>query len=129
MALFVVRLGEPRLSGEGLRIGTVRRPPRGVRKEDYARQNYYDVWLPELAPPADLVSWAQSESWTDARWKTFVRGYRKHMSTPEARHLVDLVAAMSHRTNLSVGCYCEDESRCHRSILREILSEAGATMG
>jgi uncharacterized protein YeaO (DUF488 family) len=126
MALHVVRLGDPRLPGEGLRLGTVRRPPRGVRKEDYAALNYYDVWLPELAPPGDMVSWALSEPWTDKRWATYARQYRKQMSAPEARHLIQLLAAMSRETNLSVGCYCEDESRCHRSLLRELLVAAGA---
>ena len=126
MAFHVVRLGTPRLSGEGLRIGTVRRPPRGVRKEDFATLDYFDVWLPELAPPADMVSWALSDPWTDKRWATFARAYRKQMSTPESRHLIQLLAAMSHQTNLSVGCYCDDESRCHRTLLRELLVDAGA---
>lgn len=126
MALHVVRLGQPRLPGEGLRIGTVRRPPRGVRKEDYAALDYFDVWLPELAPPADMVSWALSEPWTDERWATYARAYRKQMTAPESRHLIGLLAAMSKQTNLSIGCYCEDESRCHRSLLRELLVEAGA---
>ena len=128
MALRVVRLGEPRLPGEGLRVGTVRRPPRGVRKEDYAALDYFDVWLPELAPPADMVSWALSEPWTDKRWATYARAYRKQMSTPESRHLIGLLAAMSKHADLSVGCYCEDESRCHRSLLRQLLVEAGATI-
>ena len=128
MAIQVVRLGDPRLPGEGVRVGTVRRPPRGVRKEDYATLDYFDVWLPELAPPADLVSWAMKEPWTAKRWAVFARDYRKHMSTPESRHLIQLLAAMSKQTSLSVGCYCEDESRCHRSLLREILAEAGAAM-
>lgn len=128
MALHVVRLGEPRLPGEGPRIGTVRRPPRGVRREDYASRDYYDVWLPELAPPADLVSWALSEPWTDKRWATFAKRYRKQMATPEARHLIALLAAFSKHSNLSVGCYCDDESRCHRTLLRDLLVEAGATM-
>ena len=126
MAIHVVRLGTQRLSGEGVRLGTVRRPPRGVRKADYAALDYYDVWLPELAPPADIVSWALSEPWTDKRWATFARRYRAHMSTPAARHLIELLASMSKQTNLSVGCYCEDESRCHRSVLRELLVDAGA---
>ena len=128
MALHVVRLGTPRLSGEGLRIGTVRRPPRGVRKEDFAARDYFDVWLPELAPPAEMVSWALAEPWTDKRWDKYARAFRKQMATPESRHLIQLLAAMSHQTNLSVGCYCEDESRCHRSLLRELLVEAGADM-
>ena len=126
MAIHVVRLGTPRLSGEGVRLGTVRRPPRGVRKADYAALDYYDVWLPELAPPADMVSWALSEPWTDKRWATYARRYRAQMSTPAARHLIELLASMSKQTNLSVGCYCEDESRCHRSVLRELLIDAGA---
>jgi len=128
MALHVVRLGTPRLPGEGLRIGTVRRPPRGVRKEEFAIRDYFDVWLPELAPPVDLVSWTLAEPWTDKRWATFARAYRKQMSTPESRHLVELLAAMSRRTSLAVGCYCEDESRCHRSLLGELLVEAGADL-
>jgi len=126
MAIHIVRLGTPRLSGEGVRLGTVRRPPRGVRKSDYAALDYYDVWLPELAPPADMVSWALSEPWTDKRWAKYVRRYRAQMSTPAARHLIELLASMSKQTNLSVGCYCEDESRCHRSVLRELLVDAGA---
>jgi uncharacterized protein YeaO (DUF488 family) len=126
MAIHIVRLGTPRLPGEGVRLGTVRRPPRGVRKADYAALDYYDVWLPELAPPADMVSWALSEPWTDKRWATYVRRYRAQMSTPAARHLIELLASMSKQTNLSVGCYCEDESRCHRSVLRELLVDAGA---
>ena len=126
MTIHVVRLGTPRLPGEGVRLGTVRRPPRGVRKSDYAVLDYYDVWLPELAPPADLVAWALSEPWTGKRWATFARRYRAEMSTPAARHLIELLAHMSKETNLSVGCYCEDESRCHRSVLRELLVDAGA---
>lgn len=126
MAIRIVRLGTPRLPGEGTRLGTVRRPPRGVRKEDHAALDYYDVWLPELAPDARMVSWALSEAWTDKRWATYARRYRSAMSTPAARHLIELLAAMSKQTNLSVGCYCEDETRCHRSVLRELLDEAGA---
>lgn len=128
MAIHVVRLGTPRLPGEGTRLGTVRHPPRGVRKEDHARRDYYDVWLPELAASADLVSWAQADPWTDKRWARFERMYRKEMSAPTARHLIELLAALSKSTNFSVGCYCEDESRCHRSILRELLISAGASV-
>src|SRR5688572_5452526 len=128
MAIHVVRLGSPRLANEGLRVGTVRRPPRGVRKEDFASRDYFDVWLPELSPAADIVSWAMSEPWTDKRWATFSRRYRTEMAAPAARHMIELLAALSKGTNLSVGCYCEDESRCHRSVLRELLGEAGATM-
>ena len=122
----VVRLGTPRARDEGLRIGTVRRPPRGVKKHDYARLDYYDVWLPELAPTPALVAWAQSKPWTDARWSTFARKYRAEMRKPEAQRLLALLAALAQQTNISVGCYCEDESRCHRSVLRALLTEAGA---
>src|SRR5215207_4750324 len=121
MAIHVVRLGTPRLSGEGLRLGTVRRPPRGVRKEDFARRDFYDVWLPELAPSAELVSWALAEPWTAARWARFARGYRKELRATEAQHLLTLLVALSYRTDLSIGCYCEDETRCHRSLLAEAL--------
>src|SRR5215204_1642465 len=126
MAIHVVRLGRPRTPAEGLRLGTVRRPPRGVRKTDFGRLDYYDLWLPELAPAAETVSWALSEPWTDKRWARYAKRYRAEMSTPAARHLLELLAAMSRRTNLAVGCYCEDEARCHRSILRELLVDAGA---
>jgi len=124
----VVRLGSPRATNEGLRLGTVRRPPRGVKKRDYARLDYYDLWLPELAPSAPLVAWATAKPWTDARWAQFARRYRRDMRAPAARRLLALLAALSSRTNFSVGCYCEDESRCHRSVLRELLAEAGAAM-
>ena len=107
-------------------MGTVRRPPRGVRKEDYASLNYYDVWLPELSPDQETVSWATSEEWTDKRWATFAKRYRSQMSEPAPRHLIELLAAMSKQTSLAVGCYCEDETRCHRAVLRELLVEAGA---
>jgi uncharacterized protein YeaO (DUF488 family) len=125
MALSVVRLGTPRGPDEGLRIGTVRRPPRGVPREEFASRDYYDTWLPELAPSPELVSFAQSAE-TDAQWTTFRHRYRKEMSTPAARHLLDLVAAMSLESNVAVGCYCADETRCHRSVLRELLAEHGA---
>jgi uncharacterized protein YeaO (DUF488 family) len=124
--LQVVRLGTPRRAGEGLRIGTVRRPPRGVRKSDYAARDFYDVWLPELAPSAPLVSYAYAEPFTARRWAHYARRYRREMRRPEAQRLLALLAALSRRTNLSVGCYCEDESRCHRSLLRELLVEHGA---
>ena len=122
----VVRLGAPRAKNEGPRLGTVRRPPRGVSKRDYARLDYYDVWLPDLAPTAALVSWAQSEPWSDRRWAQFARRYRAEMRAPAAARLLALLAALSHTANFSVGCYCEDQSRCHRSLLRELLSDAGA---
>jgi uncharacterized protein YeaO (DUF488 family) len=112
-----------------LRLGTVRRPPRGVRKHDYARLDYYDVWLPDLAPTASLVSQAQSTPWTDARWSAFARRYRAEMRRPDAQRLIALLAALSRQTNISVGCYCENESRCHRSVLRQLLAEAGSAIG
>jgi len=129
MAISVVRLGDPRAPSEGTRLGTVRRPPRGVRKEDFGAKDYFDVWLPELAPSAEVVSWALSEPWTDARWKRYVQRYRKQMREPRARHLIELLAALSHHASFSVGCYCEDATRCHRSLLRELLTDAGASMG
>ena len=128
MAVRVVRLGTPRVRGEGLRLGTVRRPPRGVPKEDFARRDYYDVWLPELAPAAHTVSSALAEPWTPARWRQFERTYSREMSAPAARHLIDLLAALSKTTDFSVGCYCEDAGHCHRSLLARLLAEAGATM-
>jgi len=128
LALRVVRLGSPRGRGEGLRIGTVRRPPRGVRKSDYARHDYYDLWLPELAPSQKWVSWALGEPWTDARWRKYLRNYRREMREPRAQHLLDLLAALSHNTGLSIGCYCENEERCHRSLLRELLVARGAQL-
>jgi uncharacterized protein YeaO (DUF488 family) len=126
MAVRIVRLGTPRDPEEGLRIGTVRRPPRGVRKEDYAARDYYDVWLPELAPSAELVSLAISEPITPERWAVFERKYLREMRQPAAQRLLSLLAALSSRTNVSVGCYCEDETHCHRSILKRLLIEQGA---
>lgn len=122
----IVRLGTPRLPDEGLRLGTVRRPPRGVPKADHARRDFYDVWVPDLAPSAELFAWVKSQPITDARWRTYARRYRAEMKRPEARHLIELLAALSTRTNFSVGCYCKMESRCHRSLLREVFVEAGA---
>jgi uncharacterized protein YeaO (DUF488 family) len=124
----IVRLGTPRRAGEGLRIGTVRRPPRGVPKADYARRDYYDVWLPELAPSAPLVSFALSKPFTPARWASYTRRYRSEMRAPAAQRLLALLAALSAHADFSVGCYCEDESRCHRSLLRALLSDHGARM-
>jgi uncharacterized protein YeaO (DUF488 family) len=121
-----VKLGSSRHPDEGVRIGTARRPPRGVKKEEYARQNYFDVWLPELAPSAESVSWAQSEPLTPKRWATFVKRYRREMAAPAAQRLLSLLAALSLQTNFSVGCYCADESECHRTVLRELLIERGA---
>jgi uncharacterized protein YeaO (DUF488 family) len=111
-----------------LRIGTARRPPRGVRKADYARRNYYDAWLPELAPSQALVSWALDEPWTETRWRTFARRYRREMQEPRAQRLIELLAALSRSAYFSVGCYCEQEERCHRSLLRELLREHGAKL-
>jgi uncharacterized protein YeaO (DUF488 family) len=124
----VVRLGTPREPNEGIRLGTVRRPPRGVRKDEYGRRNYFDVWVPELAPSASLISWALSEPFTARRWTTFSRRYRHEMDKPAAQRLIVLLVALSTQQNCSVGCYCADESRCHRSLLRDLLREAGATV-
>ena len=128
MPLRVVRLGTPRHPDEGLRLGTVRRPPRGVPRADFATRDFYDVWVPELAPSPELFSWATSQPFTDARWKRFAREYRKEMRAPSAAHLIALLARLSSQTNLSVGCYCVDESKCHRSLLRKLMIEAGATV-
>jgi uncharacterized protein YeaO (DUF488 family) len=128
MAIRIVRLGEPRRRNEGIRLGTVRRPPRGVPKRDFATRDFFDAWLPELAPSPTLVAWAQQSPWTDARWREFGRRYRKEMAVPQARHLIDALAALSRQTNFAVGCYCEDSARCHRALLRELLVEAGATV-
>ena len=128
MAIRIVRLGTPREPGEGPRLGTVRRPPRGVRKEDYARRDFYDVWLPELAPTQELVTFALSQELTPARWKSFATRYRREMSAPAAEHLLATLATLSKTADFSVGCYCEDETRCHRSLLRELLAERGATL-
>ena len=123
MAISIVRLGSPRLKNEGLRLGTVRRPPRGVKKSDFGKLDYYDVWVPDLAPSAQLVSWAKHSDWTADRWTRFEREYRKEMKQPHASRMLELLAALS-----AVGCYCEDEDRCHRSVLRTILEESGAKL-
>ena len=127
MAIRIVRLGTARGRGEGLRIGTVRRPPRGVPKSRYRADNWYDVWLPELSPSAPLVKLALAAE-GEREWAAFVRRYRAEMKAPERARLVELLAALSHETDLSVGCYCEDERRCHRSVLRELLRAAGARL-
>ncbi len=126
MAVRIVQLGTPRERGEGLRIGTVRRPPRGVRKEQYAARDFFDVWLPDLAPSQALVRWVMAAPLTPKRWAAFSRRYRQEMRQPAARRLLTLLAALSAEANLSVGCYCEDEARCHRSVLRQLLIEQGA---
>lgn len=128
MPVRVVQLGTPRLPGEGLRIGTVRRPPRGVPKERFAAENWYDVWLPQLAPSAELVKQAQGAA-SDAQWRRFTSRYRREMAAPDNARLISLLAALSHGADFSVGCYCQDEDRCHRSVLRRLLAESGATMG
>ncbi len=125
MPISIVRLGSPRKGNEGLRVGTVRRPPRGVPKTRFAELDFYDVWLPNLAPSQELLSLGQ-RSQDERSWKTFERRYRAEMKMPDAARLLDLLAALSHQTSLSVGCYCEDEARCHRSILRQLLSDRGA---
>ncbi len=127
MAIRIVRLGTDRLPGEGLRIGTVRRPPRGVPKSEFASRNWYDVWFPNLAPEAETVKMALSAT-TDREWTAFVKKYRSEMGTPENSRTLDLLAALSHQSDFSVGCYCENESRCHRSVLRELLVERGAVV-
>jgi uncharacterized protein YeaO (DUF488 family) len=125
MAIRIVRLGSGRVEGEGLRIGTVRRPPRGVPKTRFASENWYDVWYPNLAPSVPTMKQAQSAE-TPAQWAAFARKYRAEMSHPENARTVELLARLSHQTNFSVGCYCENEAHCHRSVLRELLLEKGA---
>jgi uncharacterized protein YeaO (DUF488 family) len=127
MAIRIVRLGTPRARNEGLRLGTVRRPPRGVPKAEYAARDFYDVWLPELAPSEQLVKQALAAP-DEKSWRSFVKRYRAEMKRPEASRLLTLLAALSQATDFSVGCYCEDESRCHRSVLRELLQEHGANL-
>ena len=128
MPIRVVRLGSRREAGEGVRLGTVRRPPRAVPREEHATRDYYDVWIPELAPSAKLLSWATATPWTDARWKVFVARYRRELSHPAADRLLQLLAALSNQANFAVGCYCEDESRCHRAVLRAVLADRGAVI-
>jgi uncharacterized protein YeaO (DUF488 family) len=127
MSVRVVRLGTPRLPGEGTRIGTVRRPPRGVPKSQFAVQNWYDVWFPNLAPSVETMKLGQAAG-TAAQWAAFMKKYRAEMATPDATHSLELLAALSHATNFSVGCYCEAEEHCHRSILKQLLIEHGATV-
>lgn len=128
MTLRIVRLGSPRQPDEGTRIGTVRRPPRGVPKTEFASGNWYDVWFPTLAPSADTMKLGQEAS-TPAQWAAFVKRYRAEMAAPEAGHALALLAALSHHTHLSVGCYCADEAHCHRSVLRALLADRGASIG
>ena len=127
MAISIVRLGSDRRKNEGLRIGTVRRPPRGVRKEDYAEKNIYDVWFPNLSPSEALLKTSFPVA-DDAAWRVFKRKFLAEMRSNETKKELDLLAALSHQTNFSIGCYCEDESRCHRSILKELLEARGAAL-
>ena len=126
MVVRVVRLGTERAADEGIRIGTVRRPPRGVPKSEFASRNWYDVWFPNLAPSAETVKQGQAAE-TPAQWAAFKKTYRAEMSKPEPSHAIELLAALSHHTNFSVGCYCENEEHCHRSVLRALLREHGAS--
>jgi uncharacterized protein YeaO (DUF488 family) len=128
MSVRVVRLGTPRTPGEGTRIGTVRRPPRGVPKSEFARQNWYDVWFPNLAPSVETMKLGLGAD-SPARWNAFVKRYKAEMKAPAAAHDLALVAALSHTANFSVGCYCADENHCHRSVLKQLLLERGAKLG
>ena len=128
MPIHIVRLGSPRGQGEGLRIGTVRRPPRGVPKAEFAARDFYDVWLPELAPSEELRKLGQAAE-SEAEFRAFAKRYRTEMATPEHSRLLDLLAALSHQTSFAVGCYCADEGRCHRSVLRQLLAERVALVG
>lgn len=125
MTVRILRLGSDRIAGEGLRIGTVRRPPRGVPKAEFSSQNWYDVWFPNLSPSAETMKIGK-EAKTDKEWLAFARKYRAEMATPENSRVLDLLAALSHHTDFSVGCYCQDEARCHRSVLRQLLIDKGA---
>jgi uncharacterized protein YeaO (DUF488 family) len=127
MAVRIVRLGSPRAADEGLRLGTVRRPPRGVPKAEFASQDWYDLWFPNLAPSVETMKLGQQAT-TPAQWQAFVRRYRAEMAEPERAHAIELLAALSKQTHFSVGCYCEHESRCHRSVLRELLAGQGAAI-
>jgi uncharacterized protein YeaO (DUF488 family) len=127
MPIRIVRLGSPREAGEGLRIGTVRRPPRGVPKSEFAKRDYYDVWLPNLSPSQELMKEGKTAS-DEKSWASFKKRFRSRVNKGETGKVLDLLAALSHQTNFSLGCYCEDENRCHRSVLRELLLERGARL-
>lgn len=127
MPVSIVRLGTPRADGEGLRVGTVRRPPRGVPKSEFSSGNWYDVWYPNLAPGAETMKLGQ-EAETPQQWAAFVKKYRAEMMQPDAARTIDLLAALSHTADFAVGCYCEDEAHCHRSVLRQLLAEKGAVI-
>jgi uncharacterized protein YeaO (DUF488 family) len=126
MAVRTYQLGTSREAGEGVRLGVVRRPPRGVKKAQYASRGYYDAWFPQLAPSAPLVKWYYDEPMTDTRWAKYVKKYRREMSTPERKRLLDVLARLSHQADFALGCYCERADRCHRSVLRDLLAEQGA---
>lgn len=128
MTVRIVKLGSARAADEGVRIGTVRRPPRGVPKSEFSSQNWYDVWYPNLAPSVETMKLGQQAE-TPAQWAAFSKKYRAEMATPEATRTLEVLAALSHTGNFSVGCYCEDEAHCHRSVLRELLAEKGAKIG
>jgi len=127
MGIRIVRLGTPRAPGEGLRIGTVRRPPRGVPKAEFGKRDFYDTWLPNLSPSAPLMAQGQAAA-TDKEWAAFKRKFQGEMKQPETSHLLDMLAALSHQTSFAIGCYCEDENHCHRSVLRELLAQRGAAI-
>ena len=127
MGIRIVRLGSARAEGEGLRMGTVRRPPRGVPKAEFASQNWYDIWYPNLAPSAETMQLGQ-EVETDAQWNAFAKRYRSEMKEPDAARTLELLAKLSHGANFSMGCYCQNEARCHRSLLRALLVENGAAV-
>ena len=127
MSIRIIRLGSPRESGEGLRLGTVRRPPRGIPKSEYATRDFYDVWFPNLSPSKELMKKGRMSD-DEPSWSVFRKKFRSEMSGPEASKILDLLAALSHQTNMSLGCYCENENRCHRSVLRELLMERGASL-
>ena len=127
MGIRIVRLGTPRAPNEGLRLGTVRRPPRGVSKEEFARRDFYDTWLPNLSPSAELMAQGQAAQ-DEKAWAAFQRKFRAEMKQPDPSRVLDLLAALSHQTSFSLGCYCEHENHCHRSVLRELLAERGAAI-
>jgi uncharacterized protein YeaO (DUF488 family) len=127
MAIRIVRLGTPRMNDEGVRLGTVRRPPRGVKKADFARRDFFDAWFPELAPSAKLVKWFYDQpEITPAKWEKYAKAYRREMGAPDRGRILDVLARLSHQANFAVGCYCENFERCHRSILKQLLAEHGA---
>jgi uncharacterized protein YeaO (DUF488 family) len=128
MPIRIVQLGSPRARDEGPRLGTVRRPPRGVKKTDYGQRDFYDVWLPELAPSQRLFTWVRNGPATPVKWQQFEKRYRREMAAPAAVHLIHTLAALSHGSNFSIGCYCENESACHRGVLRRLLQSAGAAL-